>query len=228
VHLQNQLGESSSQPSHHRVASALSSPQQFCPQTAEEQDENSHAEASSPPASQPVVCSQYRLSKFQEEEDGRDEVDHFTGEPEAPAVNADAPPITGCQREASDQASSSYPWKRQGTSLLGYGHEVEKEELWRKVNRLRKIAHHYNDEAEEWFGKYMKYKRHEETRITSLLQRHFPLSNIAGYKLAQDKIIYLWDVQRREQRIGAEKERKKQLAKEAALASRARRSLNMY
>ena len=56
----------------------------------------------------------------------------------------------------------------------------------------------------------------------------FPLSKIAGYNLAQDKIIYLWDVQRREQRIGAEKERKKQLAKEAALASRARRSLNMY
>ena len=96
------------------------------------------------------------------------------------------------------------------------------------MNRLREIAHRYNDEAEEWFGKYMKYKRHEETRITSLLQRHFPLSNIAGYNLAQDKIIYLWDVQRREQRIGAEKERKKQLAKEAALASRARRSLNMY
>ena len=62
VHLQNQLGESSSQPSHHRVASALSSPQQFCPQTAEEPDENSHAEASSSPASQPVVCSQYRVS----------------------------------------------------------------------------------------------------------------------------------------------------------------------
>ena len=115
VHLQNQLGESSSQPSHHRVASALSSPQQFCPQTAEEQDENSHAEASSPPASQPVVCSQYRLSKFQEEEDGRDEVNHSTGEPEVLAVNEDASatPVTGCQcqREASHQASSSDPWK---------------------------------------------------------------------------------------------------------------------
>ena len=77
-------------------------------------------------------------------------------------------------------------------------------------------------------GKYMKYKRHEETRITSLLQRHFPLSNIAGYNLARDKIKILWDVQRREQRIEAEKEREKQLAKEAALASRARRSLNLY
>ena len=56
----------------------------------------------------------------------------------------------------------------------------------------------------------------------AVLQRHFPLSNIAGYNLAQDKIIYLWDVQRREQTIEAEKVRKKQLAKEAALASRAR------
>ena len=26
----------------------------------------------------------------------------------------------------------------------------------------------------------MKYKGHQETRITALLQRHFPLSNIAG------------------------------------------------
>ena len=42
---------------------------------------------------------------------------------------------------------------------------------------------------EEWFGKYKKYKRHEEARF--LLQRLFPLSNIANYNLAQDKIIYL-------------------------------------
>ena len=54
------------------------------------------------------MCSQYRLSKFQEEKDRRDEVDHSTGEHhEVPAVDedADATPITGCQREASDQAS---------------------------------------------------------------------------------------------------------------------------
>ena len=55
-------------------------------------------------------------------------------------------------------------------------HEGENAEHLRKVSRLRDIAHHYNDEAEEWFGKYMKYKRHEETRISCLLQRHFPLS----------------------------------------------------
>ena len=81
-------------------ATIESPPQQFCPKTAEEPDENSHAKASSSPASQPVVCSQYRLSKFQEEEDGRDEVNHSTGEPEVPAVNEDASatPITGCLR----------------------------------------------------------------------------------------------------------------------------------
>ena len=54
-----------------------------------------------------------------------------------------------------------------------------------------------------------------------------PLSNIAGYNLAQDKIIYVWDVQRREHAIKAEKERKKQLTKEAALPSRAHSSLKL-
>ena len=45
------------------------------------------------------------------------------------------------------------------------------------------------------------------------------VSNIAGYNLAQDKIIYVWDVQRlrRGRAINAEKERKKRLAIEAAL-----------
>ena len=38
----------------------------------------------------------------------------------------------------------------------------------------------------------------EEDRITSLLLRHIPLSNIAGYNLAQGKIIYVCDVQKRE------------------------------
>ena len=54
------------------------------------------------------------------------------------------------------------------------------------MNRLREIAHlsSYNDEAEEWFIKYMKYKEHQERRITALLQSHFPPSNIAGYNLA--------------------------------------------
>ena len=54
---------------------------------------------------------------------------------------------------------------------------------------VREIAHLYNDEAEGWLGKYIKYKGHQEARTTALLQRHFPLSNIAGYNLAQDKII---------------------------------------
>ena len=71
--------------------------------------------------------------------------------------------------------------------------------LWRKVSRLREIAHHYSYEAEEWFSKYMK--RHEENGITCgvtrtcRLNRHCPLSNIAGYHLAKGKIIYLWDFQ---------------------------------
>ena len=47
------------------------------------------------------------------------------------------------------------------------------------------------------------------------------MSDIAGYNLVKDKIIYIWDVQRRWQAIKAEKESKKQLVIEAALASRA-------
>ena len=55
------------------------------------------------------------------------------------------------------------------------------------------------------------------------------VSNIAGYNLAQDKIIYGWDVQRlrRGRAIKAEKEKKKQLAMEAGLASRASSSLKI-
>ena len=41
-------------------------------------------------------------------------------------------------------------------------------ELLRKVNRLRAIAHLYNDAAGEWFGQYMKYMGHQEARISSL------------------------------------------------------------
>ena len=67
--------------------------------------------------------------------------------------------------------------------------------LLSKVERLREIALYHNDERKEWFGKYMTYKRHEEARIMCLLLRHFPFSNMAGHDLAQDKIIYLWDIQ---------------------------------
>ena len=52
-------------------------------------------------------------------------------------------------------------------------------------------------------GKYMKYRGHQETRITALLQRHLSLSIIVGYNLAQDKIIYVWDVQMRKWAIEA-------------------------
>ena len=54
-----------------------------------------------------------------------------------------------------------------------------------------------NNKEKQLFDKYMKYKRHEETRITCLLRcscsgTFVPLSNMAGYDLrlasAQDKI----------------------------------------
>ena len=189
------------------------------PQTAKKPDGYSDTKSSSSPVLTSVACSHYKLSKLQAEK--------RNVEVAATAVDedADAAPPTYCQSEAATQAPSSYPWYQQGASPL---HEEENAELLHKVNRLREIAHHYNDEVEEWFGKYVKYKGHEETRITCLLQRHFPLSNIAGLDLAQDKIIHLWDVQRRRRTIEAEKEKKRQQVKEAALASNARRSLNIY
>ena len=53
------------------------------------------------------------------------------------------------------------------------------------------------------------------------------MSDIAGYNLVKDKIIYVWDVQRRRRAIKAEKERKKLLRIEAALATRASSSLKI-
>ena len=150
------------------------------PHPAEAPDEYSDAEFSSSPASPPVVCSQYRLSQLKEEENGRDEVDDFDGGAPIVDEDVDAASDAGCQRKAADPAPPADPLKLQGASQLHSGPDEEKAELLRKVSRLREIAHLYNDEAEEWFGKYMKYKGHQETRITALLQRHFPLSNIAG------------------------------------------------
>jgi len=72
----------------------------------------------------------------------------------------------GCQRKAADPAPPADPLKLQGALQLHSGPDEEKAELLRKVSRPREIAHLYNDEAEEWFGKYMKYKGHQETRIT--------------------------------------------------------------
>ena len=59
---------------------------------------------------------------------------------------------------------------------------------------------------------------------SSAHSRHFPLS---GYDLAQHKIIYLWDVQRRELANQVGKDRKKQLAKEAMAAFCASRGLSL-
>ena len=55
-------------------------------------------------------------------------------------------------------------------------YEEENAKLQRKVDRLRAAVHILNDEAEEWFGKYPKYKGHEQGRITWLLQRPFQRS----------------------------------------------------
>ena len=160
------------------------------------------------------------------------EVDDFHGGAPIVDEDVDATSDAGFQRKAADQAPPADPFELQGASQLHSGHEEEKADLLRKlrckVSWLREIVHLYNDEVEEWFCKYMKYKGHQETRITAILQRHFPLSNIAGYNLAQDKIIYVWDVQRRERAIKDEKERKKQLTKEAALPSCAHCSLKLY
>ena len=51
----------------------------------------------------------------------------------------------------------------------------------------------------------------------SAAEVNFPLSNIASYDLAQEKITNLWDVQRSELAIEADSEREKQFAKGAAL-----------
>ena len=53
------------------------------------------------------------------------------------------------------------------------------------------------------------------------------MSYIAGHNLVKDKIIYVWDVQRRGLAIKAEKERKKQLVIEAAFALLASSSLKI-
>ena len=72
--------------------------------------------------------------------------------------------------------------------------------------------------------KYLTYKAHEGARIICPQHWHFPLS---GYDLAQHKIIYLWDVQRRELANQVGKDRKKQLAKEAMAAFCASRGLSL-
>ena len=53
------------------------------------------------------------------------------------------------------------------------------------------------------------------------------VSDIVGYNLVNDKIIYIWDVQRRGRAIKVKKETKKQLGIEAAPASRASGSLKI-
>ena len=59
------------------------------------------------------------------------------------------------------------------------------------MEQFREIVHHYKDKTDLWFGKYMKYKRHKENRISYLLLRHFPFSSFTAYNLAKDKIVFL-------------------------------------
>ena len=69
-------------------------------------------------------------------------------------------------------------------------------------------AHIYNDEAEAWFCKIHEVQGARGHKDHALLERDFPQSNITGYDLAKDKIIYLWGVQGRERAIEVEKKRK--------------------
>ena len=103
-----------------------------------------------------------------------------------------------CTRERSQSSSAKWTDSGDCTSLQRRG--------WRVVWKIHEIQ-----AWEVW-------AYHEKTRIKCLLQ-HFPLSNIACCNLAQDKIIFIWVALRRKRTIRAEKDRKKQLAKEAALAS---------
>ena len=97
----------------------------------------------------------------------------------------------------------------------------------RKLKWLQDIADHYNDEEEEWGPTVRSIwsirRRREQGSPASWtptdLKRRFPLSNISGYDIAQDKITYLWNVHRRELANQIKKERKKHLAKEATAAS---------
>ena len=77
-----------------------------------------------------------------------------------------------------------------------------------------------NDKAKERFGKYMKYKGHEERACCS-----GTFQCITGYNPAQDRIVDLWDAQRHELAIEAEEEtsREEETA-EVATTLRARRS----
>ena len=67
----------------------------------------------------------------------------------------------------------------------------------------------------------MKHKRRQEVRITALRERYFPLSNIAGYNLVQDKTTFVMF-------RGVRGQSKLRRAKESALASCARSSLKFY
>ena len=79
------------------------------------------------------------MSKLQEEENGRDEVDDFEGG--APVVDEDAfaAPDAGCQRKAADRAppADRDPLNLQGALPLHSDHEEEKaEQRWSSCAKL--------------------------------------------------------------------------------------------
>ena len=76
--------------------------------------------------------------------------------------------------EAAAQAPSAYPLYKRGASPLHEGGNASSVK-WADSNCLFTLQTQGDDEAEEWFGIYMNYKRHEETIITWLLQQHFPV-----------------------------------------------------
>ena len=101
---------------------------------------------------------------------------------------------------------------------------------WEHCLGLTEIAHHFNHEAKEWFAKYMQYKRHEQA-TRKLGSRAccwgFSLSQFRSLQPCPTQNHLPMGYQRCGRAIEADKERKKQLAKEGALASRAHGSLKI-
>ena len=92
------------------------------------------------------MCLQYQLSKLQEEENGRDEVDDIEGG--SPVVDKDAntAPDASCQCKAPGPAPQADPLTvhmapRCSTLAM----------MWRGQSSCAKLT------LEEWFSKYMMY-----------------------------------------------------------------------
>ena len=83
---------------------------------------------------------------------------------------------------------------------LHSGHEQEKAELLLIVNRLREITNLCNDAAEEWFGNIHEVQGASGIKAhVPAVEAHFTLQHswLQRYPRLY-KIIYVWDVQKRE------------------------------